>query len=114
MTDSDVPDWDWITWELVRRDGDRCAWCGTALHNSAHRHHRLRRRDAKHWEHGEHNVANLVLLHPACHQAAHNNPTEAKQRGIIVAPWDSPTEVPVTTPHGTWLLTPDGTKHRLP
>lgn len=92
--------WEAATLALFGRDGDWCGWCGQSLAGRAQRHHRQRRGV------GGDALANLVLLHPRCHNggpdSVHGSPVRARERGFIVATWDDFTLVPVSfrTPTG--------------
>jgi hypothetical protein len=48
-------------------------------HDPVERHHRMRRRD------GGDRLANLLLLHRACHARITENPGWARDRGLIVS-----------------------------
>lgn len=89
---------------LYRRCGGRCDWCGSRLDNDAARHHRQRRRD------GGDRLANLVLLHTACHRWVHANPVLARGNGFIVPVGTDPASAPLYRGYhaGWWLLADDG------
>ena len=83
----EAPQWapnDWVdaSLTLLRRDGGRCGWCGKDLNGVGARHHRMRRRD------GGDRLANLVMLHPWCHNVSpgsvHQEPALAVHLGFIV------------------------------
>lgn len=89
---------DWEGWQqatvaLVRRDSDRCGWCGQPLAGNAERHHRQRRRV------GGDALANLVLLHSRCHQDVHSHPLLAQERGFIVPTWGDFETWPIRMKH---------------
>jgi hypothetical protein len=105
-----LPRWTFEEWEtatlvILRRDGDRCSWCGKGLNNDAARHHRMRRKD------GGDRLSNVVLLHTRCHVYVHAHPDEAKERGVIVPPWEDLLTAKITTWRGTFYLADDGTRH---
>lgn len=105
----EAPKWapnDWIeaSMTLLKRDGGRCGWCGKDLNGVGVRHHRMRRRD------GGDRLANLVLLHPWCHNVSkgsvHQEPALAVQLGFIVPTWAEPTTLPIRQ-GGTWFILDD-------
>lgn len=89
---------------LQARAGHRCELCGLALAGRYQRHHRKLRSQG-----GLDHIANLVLLHPNCHNAAHQNPEWARKHGWIVSARGNPTTVPILL-HNTRRvrLTSDG------
>ena len=107
-------EWEQATMDLLRRDGDCCPWCGKALQGQAERHHRQRRRDG-----GDH-LANLVLLHPRCHNggpgSVHGGPDHARARGFIVSFAADPLTQPiqVQTRHGQAWYSLDDRGSRQP
>lgn len=91
---------------IYARDLGRCARCSRALGPGANAHHRkLRSRG------GLGTLANGVLLcgsgTTGCHGWAHANVRAATDLGLIVASWDDPAEVPVTTWRGLMSLAED-------
>lgn len=109
-----APQWTAEDWEtanplLLTRCAGRCEKCGHDLGNTMERHHRQRR------EVGGDRLANLVALHPACHQWVHAHPEEARANGWIVSAHDpDPAAVPVRIGGWLWVLRDDGTKHPVP
>jgi hypothetical protein len=110
-----VEDWAEATMILLARCGSRCEKCGHPLGNQLERHHRQRR------EVGGDRLANLMALHPACHQWITEHPYEAREQGWIVSTLGpvgaapDPAEVPVRLPDGyLWLLRDDGRKTPAP
>jgi len=104
-------DWAEANQILWGRANGCCERCGRPIGESAERHHRQRR------EVGGDRLANLLLLHPACHQHITEHPDEAMTQGWIVSTagpiggTPDPAEVPVRLPDGyLWLLRDDGTK----
>ena len=100
--------WELATLKLYARARGKCEWCGTALHGSAERHHRKRRRD------GGDTYSNVLLLHPRCHSDVHAQVEAARTRGAIVPTWADPSETPVLA----WgkliaLLDDEGAVHPL-
>jgi len=113
--EEDAEWWAWATMELLGRSGSRCEKCGQPLGSSMERHHRQRRRV------GGDRLANLMALHPHCHQWITEHPAAAREAGWIVsaegpggvAP--DPAEIPVRLPDGyLWLLRDDGRKVPAP
>jgi hypothetical protein len=92
------------TLHVLRRDGDRCLWCGKALgRGEVARHHRMRRRV------GGDRLANILLLHGDCHRFIHANPIEARGRGFIVSVYSDMLGSPVVAKDGrAWLLDDQG------
>ena len=89
---------------LQARARGRCELCGLPLQNRCQRHHRKLRSQG-----GRDTVANLVLIHPNCHNAVHMNPLWAREHGWIVTSRRNPATVPVTLhTRRPVLLTPDG------
>lgn len=72
------------------RAGGMCESCGWPISGSGVVHHRQLRSQG-----GSDDPANLLHLHDACHRWAHEHPTWAYQRGLIVRSWDDPMSVPV-------------------
>lgn len=103
--------WDAATLALLRRDGDVCRWCGEALAGRAERHHRQRRRV------GGDRLANLLLLHPACHNggpgSVHGSPGAARERGFIVSAFGDPLVVPVLMGTVWFALDDEGGRARF-
>jgi len=95
-------EWDVANVALWMRCGGACWWCLRPLENSADRHHRQRKRD------GGDSYANVILLHPRCHNmghgSVHGNPDEAKERGFIVPPWSDAVTAPIFARNNWWLL----------
>lgn len=105
-------DWTVATVNLLSRDHGSCPRCGDRIRDKAERHHRQRRTV------GGDRYANLLLLHPACHQWITEHPTEARERGWIVSAHGAdPADVPVvftgTPVPSVWLLADDGTRERV-
>ena len=106
--------------ELVfNRSKGYCERCAIPIHldNFALHHRKLKSRG------GKDTADNLVALHHHCHNlgtdSVHLNPGEATRRGLMVASWDDPANIPVTlddesqvilSPNGTYLTvgTEDG------
>lgn len=106
-----APQWapnEWVdaSMTLLRRCGGRCWWCMKELNGRAARHHRQRRRD------GGDRLANLILLHPGCHNlhpaSVHQHPDDARERGFIVPVWADPLTYPIYAKNTWWLLDDDG------
>jgi hypothetical protein len=89
------------TLELLRRDGDRCGWCGLPFRGNGVRHHRQPRRI------GGDRLANVVLLHDGCHKDVHSHPEEARDRGAIVSIHDDVLAVPYLHQWRGWRLLDD-------
>lgn len=89
---------------LQARARGRCELCGQPLRDRCQRHHRKLRSQG-----GLDDVANLVLLHPNCHNTVHANPLWAQDHGWIVKSRRNPATVPITL-HDVRpvLLTRDG------
>lgn len=100
----DAQGWAEANLALFRRSGSRCECCGRdfAIYvNPAERHHRQRRAVG-----GDH-IENLLVLRRTCHAWWHAHPTLARERGIIVSPWEpDPAGVPVQW-NGRWRLLDD-------
>lgn len=90
-----------------------CEKCGRQLPDSWALHHRkLRSRG------GKDEVCNFVALHHSCHNMAtdsvHFNPTDAQNKGLMVASWENPLACPLTLPDGSIVtLTEKGTYNFL-
>lgn len=82
--------WDELRLELAAQQFGRCPFCGEVLGSAGEVHHRkLRSRG------GDDSRPNLVLVHPACHHAAHAFPRLATRLGWLVPSWQSPEDVPI-------------------
>ena len=83
-----------------------CWWCDRPLGGTGVRHHRMRRRD------GGDRLANLLLLHPWCHNVSsgsvHQEPRAAKERGFIVPSWADPLTYPVAVRDQWYVLSDEG------
>lgn len=106
------PDW-WInaTQTLLRRCGHRCERCGDPLRDQIERHHRQRRAA------GGDRIANLMALHPYCHQWITEHPDFARHEGWIVPATgieDDPANVPIRLDGYWWLLDDQGGKTPVP
>lgn len=100
--------WQLVTDVLLTRDGSFCGWCGREFGTDGVRHHRMRRRE------GGDGLANLVLLHDACHKEVHASPAFARDRGFIVSVHGDSTRQPIEF-RGVWFrLLEDGTRERMP
>lgn len=97
----DAARWETVTLELVRRDGDRCWFCGLPFRGDAARHHRMRRRE------GGDRLANVILLHTACHQEVHAHPYDSRQGGLIVSVHDDLLQAPAEHARRGWRLLDD-------
>ncbi len=101
-------EWDAASMALWSRSRDLCEApvCGKPLGGTMERHHRQRRAI------GGDRLANLLALHPGCHQWITEHPAEARAAGVIVSAYErDPATVPLLTPDGSYvLLTDDGTK----
>jgi hypothetical protein len=60
-----------------------------------HLHHRKLRKHG-----GPDTVENLIVVHAACHQAIHMNPTDSYDNGWLVPSWGDPANTPIA-PLGT-------------
>jgi hypothetical protein len=73
-----LSDWDEANRQIERRSGGRCEKCGKPR-TWTERHHRQRR------EQGGDRLANVVALHPECHQWITEHPEQAMAHGWIVS-----------------------------
>lgn len=99
--------WDTKQWRaasetLRERSRSRCELCGVAFGASDKvvRHHRQRRAV------GGDRLANLLMLHDACHVRIHSHPVESREAGWIVSTYIAdPASVPVAYQRGrqVWL-----------
>lgn len=100
-------DWDEATMLLIARSRGRCEIGGDPLHiDSAHRHHRERRRD------GGDKLSNLLLICADCHGSITDKPeseTHARRDGYIVRALGlaTPESTPVLLWGDTWVLLGD-------
>ena len=95
-------EWEVATMQLWSRCRDFCECCGEPLRGAMQRHHRQVR------EVGGDRLANLVGLHPHCHDWVHAHPELAMPRGLIVSRHATdPADVPLTLPDGRVVLLDD-------
>lgn len=88
---------------VAERDNMQCQRCGV---RGSDWHHRRRRAVKTHYQHCS---CNGVWLCRTCHDWAHRNPEEARERGFIVSAYeDEPYSVPISTFRGRLLLHCDG------
>lgn len=85
-----APNWSDVRLALWDRSRGRCEGCGKHLGNEGVVHHRKLRSQG-----GDHSLANLMVLHVACHVWAHANPAAAMAAGWIVSGWGDPGAVQV-------------------
>lgn len=101
-----APQWTAAGWEtanqvLAVRCAGRCEVCGDLLRGRVERHHRKRRRD------GGDTLAQILYLHPGCHNKVTENPTWAHDHGYIVWVAENPLDVPVFWCGRQWVLLDD-------
>lgn len=109
-----APEWtatEWAAWSpvLLARARYACERCSVPVREAtAHRHHRVRRRD------GGDRAANLLILCAVCHDRVHHNPEQSRQAGWIVASTEDPALVPVRIRGMLWMLDDDGGSRPVP
>lgn len=97
-------DWDDATMILLARCGGRCEVCGKNLDGDGVRHHRMRRKD------GGDRLANLMLIHDACHRDVHAHPQDSVDNGWICPTWSTPDNWPMLIRGRLWFLEDCGGK----
>lgn len=101
--------WEVATMTLWARCRDYCEWCGKPLGGQMERHHRQPRAV------GGDRLANLLALHPGCHQHVTEHPTEARDRGVIVSRHAAdPATVEVTLPDDRRVFLDDEGRYSTP
>ena len=87
------------------REQQHCARCGRYVDGGSRHHRKLRR-------HGDHSVANLVLLcgsgTTGCHGWVHSHVADSYSLGWLVHSWHESNEVPVLTVQGWVTLSDEG------
>ena len=95
-----------------RRAGGRCEVCGQAC-KVGHAHHRRPQQAGGTSSLEVQSAANLIWIHPECHEHIESFRTHSYQLGLLVFQSADPAKVPVRL-HGGWcLLGDDGSMTRV-
>lgn len=89
---------------IYTRSQGMCDYCGLTVpeDNFAAHHRQLRSRG------GVDSMANLVVLHHACHVIVHARPARMTTIGFQVPSWGDPDATPILRHGRTWQLPGDG------